>query len=65
MKSLRLLSLLLAISLLLCACGKKEPAKAEPVEDAVAERMLDGTLGQGDTAKLLVENDQICITKAS
>ena len=29
------------------------------VEDAVAERMLDGTLHQGDTARLTVENNQL------
>ncbi len=33
------------------------------VEDAVAERMLDGTLTAGDTAKLTVENDQLCVKK--
>ena len=33
------------------------------VEDAVAERMLDGTLKEGDTAKLTVENEQLCVTK--
>ena len=32
------------------------------VEDAVAERMLDGTLHQGDTAKLTVENEQLCVS---
>ena len=33
------------------------------VEDAVAERMLDGTLKAGDTAKLTVEDDQLCVGK--
>ena len=33
------------------------------VEDAVAERMLDGTLKEGDTAKLVVENEKLCVTK--
>ena len=33
------------------------------VEDAVAERMLDGTLKAGDTAKLTVENEKLCVTK--
>ena len=33
------------------------------VEDAVAERMLDGTLQAGDTAKLSVENEQLCLSK--
>ena len=33
------------------------------VEDAVAEKMLDGTLQNGDTARLTVENDQLCVTK--
>ena len=32
------------------------------VEDAVAERMLDGTLKAGDTARLTVENDKLCVT---
>ncbi len=33
------------------------------VEDAVAERMLDGTLKEGDTARLGVEEGQIKVTK--
>ena len=33
------------------------------VEDAVAEKMLDGTLKEGDTAKLTVEDDKLCVTK--
>ncbi|MDO4316212.1 MAG: ATP-dependent Clp protease ATP-binding subunit [Oscillospiraceae bacterium] len=33
------------------------------VEDAVAERMLDGTLKEGDTAKLTVEDDKLCVSK--
>ena len=33
------------------------------VEDAVAERMLDGTLCSGDTARLTVENEKLCVTK--
>ena len=33
------------------------------VEDAVAERMLDGTLNTGDTAKLAVEDDKLVVTK--
>lgn len=33
------------------------------VEDAVAERMLDGTLKEGDTAKLTVEDNKLCVTK--
>ena len=33
------------------------------VEDAVAERMLDGTLTAGDTARLAVEDEKLCVTK--
>ncbi|SFP22181.1 ATP-dependent Clp protease ATP-binding subunit ClpC [Oscillibacter sp. PC13] len=33
------------------------------VEDVVAERMLDGTLKAGDTAKLTVEDDRLLVTK--
>ena len=33
------------------------------VEDAVAEKMLDGTLQQGDTARLTVEDNQLLVTK--
>ena len=33
------------------------------VEDAVAERMLDGTLNPGDTARLTVENEKLCVSK--
>ena len=33
------------------------------VEDAVAEKMLDGTLKEGDTAKLAVEDDKLVVTK--
>ena len=33
------------------------------VEDAVAERMLDGTLHQGDVAKLTVEEDHLLVSK--
>ena len=33
------------------------------VEDAVAERMLDGTLKEGDVAKLTVEDRKLCVTK--
>ena len=33
------------------------------VEDAVAEKMLDGTLHTGDTAKLTVEDDKLLVTK--
>ena len=33
------------------------------VEDAVAERMLDGTLHEGDTAKLSLEDGALCVTK--
>ena len=33
------------------------------VEDAVAERMLDGTLNTGDTAKLAVEDNKLVVTK--
>ena len=33
------------------------------VEDAVAERMLDGTLKAGDTAKLTVEDNCLLVTK--
>ena len=36
---------------------------ASKVEDAVAERMLDGTLNTGDTAKLVVEDDKLVVTK--
>ena len=31
--------------------------------EAVAERMLDGTLNTGDTAKLAVEDDKLVVTK--
>ena len=33
------------------------------VEDALAEKMLDGTLKAGDTAKLTVENNRLCVSK--
>ena len=33
------------------------------VEDAVAEKMLDGTLCAGDTARLTFEDDQLQVTK--
>ena len=33
------------------------------VEDAVAEKMLDGTLRAGDTARLTVEDNRLCVTK--
>ncbi len=33
------------------------------VEDAVAERMLDGTLKEGDTAALTVEDSRLTVTK--
>ena len=33
------------------------------VEDAVAEKMLDGTFRSGDTARLTVEDDKLCVTK--
>ena len=33
------------------------------VEDAVAERMLDGTLHEGDTAKLTVDGEKLLVTK--
>ena len=33
------------------------------VEDAVAEKMLDGTLKEGDTAKLAVEDDKLVVTR--
>ena len=33
------------------------------VEDAVAEKMLDGTLKAGETARLTVENEKLCVTK--
>ena len=33
------------------------------VEDAVAEKMRDGTLKAGDTARLTVEDDRLCVTK--
>ena len=33
------------------------------VEDAVAEKMLDGTLNTGDTAKLTVEDGKLVVTK--
>ena len=32
-------------------------------EDAVVEKMLDGTLNTGDTAKLTVEDDKLVVTK--
>ena len=33
------------------------------VEDAVAEKLLDGTLKEGDTGKLAVEDDKLVVTK--
>ena len=33
------------------------------LEDAVAEKMLDGTFQTGDTARLTVEDNKLCITK--
>jgi ATP-dependent Clp protease ATP-binding subunit ClpC len=33
------------------------------VEDAVAERMLEGSLREGDTAKLTVEDEKLCVSK--
>ena len=33
------------------------------VEDAVAEKMLDGTLDTGDTAKLTMEDGKLVVTK--
>ena len=33
------------------------------MEDAVAEKMLDGTLKTGDTAKLAVEENKLVVTK--
>ena len=33
------------------------------VEDAVAEKLLDGTLKEGDTARLTVEDNKLCVTK--
>ena len=33
------------------------------VEDAVAEKLLDGTLKEGDTAKLAVEDEKLVVTK--
>ena len=33
------------------------------VEDAVAEKLLDGTLRTGDTAHLTVEDHKLCVTK--
>lgn len=33
------------------------------VEDAVAERMLDGTLKEGDTAALTVEDSKLLVSK--
>ena len=33
------------------------------VEDAVAEKMLDGTLREGDTAKLTVEDSKLCVSE--
>ena len=33
------------------------------VEDAVAEKMLDGTLNNVDTANLTVEDDKLVVTK--
>ncbi|QNL44841.1 ATP-dependent Clp protease ATP-binding subunit [Oscillibacter hominis] len=33
------------------------------VEDAVAEQMLEGTLKEGDTARLSVEDNKLCISK--
>ena len=33
------------------------------LEDAVAEKLLEGTLKEGDTAKLTVEDDKLVVTK--
>ncbi|MBQ9346034.1 MAG: hypothetical protein IJT94_01675, partial [Oscillibacter sp.] len=33
------------------------------VEDAVAERMLDGTLHEGDTAKLDMADGKLCVSR--
>ncbi len=33
------------------------------MEDAVAEKMLDGTLKTGDTAKLAAEDNKLVVTK--
>ena len=33
------------------------------LEDAVAEKLLDGTLKEGDTAKLAVEDEKLVVTK--
>ena len=34
----------------------------EKLEDAVAERLLDGTLRSGGTARLVLEGDQLLVT---
>ena len=44
------------------ACPLRRAIQSK-VEDAVAERMLDGTLKTGDTAKLSVEDDKLVVTK--
>ena len=33
------------------------------IEDAVAERLLEGTLKDGDTASITVKDDELCVTK--
>ena len=39
------------------------PDVIDKVEDAVAEKLLEGTLKEGDTAKLTVEDDKLVVTK--
>ncbi len=62
MKKMRLMTLLLAVCVLLCACGKKEEAApAEPVEDAVVEIVVKdyGTITvelDGEAAPITVAN---------
>jgi len=35
----------------------------EKVEDAVAEQMLEGRLTAGDTARILLKDDELCVEK--
>jgi len=35
----------------------------EKVEDAVAEQLLEGKLAAGDTARIVLQDDALCVTK--
>ena len=35
----------------------------EKVEDAVAEQLLEGKLAAGDTARIILQDDTLCVTK--